>query len=70
MIGLNIWRATAAFFQAAFAPYDFFRGLNNSENWWTANIINVILFLIAAVLFVYFYLQLIKFSKNGTEDFN
>jgi len=70
MIGLNIWRATAAFFQAAFAPYDFFRGLNNSENWWTANIINIILFLIVAVLFVYFYMVLIKSYKNGTEDFN
>ena len=70
MIGLNIWRATAALFEAAFAPYDFFRNLNNNENWWMANIVNVILFLIAAVLFVYFYGQLIKFSKNGTEDFS
>ena len=69
MIGLNIWRATAAFFQACFAPYDAFRKLNNNENWWTANIVNIILFLIAAALFVYFYGQLIKFSKNGTEDY-
>ena len=70
MIGLNIWRATASFFQAILAPYDFFRKLNNNENWWMANIVNVILFLIAVGFFVYFYGQLIKFSKNGTEDYN
>lgn len=70
MIGLNIWRATTALFEAAFAPYNFFRSLNNKEYWWSANIVNTILFLIAAAFFVYFYLQLIKFSKNGTEDFS
>ena len=70
MIGLNIWRATGDFFaNIAFAPYNFFRNINNQEHWWTANIVNIILFLIGAVLFIYFYGQLIKFSKNGTEDF-
>jgi len=70
MIGLNIWRATATFFEASFAPYNFFRGLNNSENWWTANLFNVILFLIGVALFVYWYGQLISFYKNKTEDFS
>ncbi len=71
MIGLNIWRAIGSFFSnVAFAPYNFFRGINNSENWWTANVFNVIMFLIAAALFIWWFGQLMKFSKDGTEDYN
>lgn len=69
MIGLNIWRAIGDFFTAIFAPYDYFRKVNESEHWWSANAINIILFLIVAFLFVYWYGKLIQFSKNGTEDF-
>jgi len=70
MIGLNIWRATGDFFTACFAPYDLFRKINKSEHWWMANMVNIILFLIVAGLFIYWYGQLIKFSKNNTEDYN
>lgn len=71
MIGLNIFRAIGDFFaNVAFAPYNIFREINNSESWWLANSFNVILFSIGAALFIYWYMQLIKFSKNGTEDFN
>jgi len=71
MIGLNIWRATGDFFtKIAFAPYNYFREINNSEHWWTSNLFNVFLFLVIAVLFIYWFGQLLKFSKNNTEDYN
>jgi len=70
MIGLNIFRAIGDFFtNSAFSLYDFFREISNSENWWAANAFNVILFLIGAVFFIYWYGQLIKFNKNGTEEY-
>jgi len=69
MIGLNIWKAIGDFFtNVAFAPYDFFRNINNSEYWWTANAFNVFLFLIGVVLFGYWFTQLAKFRRTNTED--
>jgi predicted permease len=66
---LNIWKAIADFCtNVLFKPYDFFRNINNDENWWTANTINIILFLIVAVMFLYWFTQLYKFNKEGTED--
>ena len=71
MIGLNIFRATGDFFtKYAFFVYDFFREINNSEHWWMANAFNIVLFLIGAILFIYWYGQLIKFNKNGTEEYS
>ncbi|HIE45136.1 MAG TPA: uracil phosphoribosyltransferase [Flavobacteriaceae bacterium] len=70
MIGLNIFRATGELINKSFFIYDYFRELNNAENWWVSNLFNIILFLIGAFLFTYWYGQLIKFSKNGTEDFS
>ncbi|SDM10700.1 DUF6341 family protein [Kriegella aquimaris] len=48
-----------------FAPYDFFRFM---DNWWTANIVNWILFIVVAVAFVYWMLQLKQYNDNGEED--
>lgn len=48
-----------------FAPYDFFRFM---ENWWGANIINWILAIIGSVAFVYWMLQLKQYNDNGEED--
>lgn len=65
---LNIWKAIGDFCtNVLFKPYDFLRNLNNAESWWSANIVSIILFLITAFLFVYWYLKLIKFFKQGTE---
>ena len=70
MIGLNIWRAIGDFFtNVLFAPYDFFREINNSENWWAANSFNILLFLIGVVLFAYWFTQLAKFKRTNTEDY-
>jgi len=70
MIKLNIWRAIGDFCtNILFAPYDFFRNLNNEEHWWTANAFGIILFLIGAVLFIYWFKQLAKFKTTNTEDF-
>ncbi len=67
---LNIWKAIGDFCtNILFAPYDFFRNINNTESWWTANLLNVIMFVIAAVLFIYWFGQLAKFKKANTEDF-
>jgi len=66
---LNIWKAIGDFCKnVLFKPYDFLREINNNENWWTANIVNIILFLIVAVMFLYWFTQLRKFKKEGTED--
>ena len=65
---LNIWRAIGDFFtNILFAPYDFFRSIGTKESWWMSNILNTILFLIAAFLFVYWLLKLRSFKKAGTE---
>ena len=70
MIGLNIWKAIGDFCtNVAFIPYNFFKGISDSESWWTANLFNVVMFLITAGLFVYWFMQLAKFKKNGTEDY-
>ena len=65
---LNIWRAIGDFCtNILFAPYNFFKNLNDKEFWWTANILNTILFLITAFLFVYWLMKLRSFKKAGTE---
>jgi hypothetical protein len=48
-----------------FAPYDILRGL---DSWWLANIVNWLLFVIGAVAFVYWMLQLKNFNDNNEED--
>lgn len=48
-----------------FAPYDALREL---DNWWTANIVNWLLFAIGAVAFVYWMVQLKKYNDNNEED--
>ena len=66
---LNIWKAIADFTQKVlFAPYDFFRNINNEEHWWAANTVNIIFFLIVATMFIYWFTQLFKFKKEKTED--
>jgi len=66
---LNIWKAIADFCtNVLFKPYDFFREMNNNENWWAANTVNIIFFLIVATMFVYWFTQLFKFKKEKTED--
>lgn len=49
-----------------FIPMDFMRNLELS-NWWTANIINWIFFVICSVAFVYWCKQ-IKFFKDSKQD--
>lgn len=70
MIELNIFRAIGDFFTMLFLPLDYFRALQDNENWWLANSINVVLFLIGLALFIYWFIQLNKFRKEGTEDYN
>ncbi len=70
MIGLNIWRALGDLFTILFTPFNSFKSISDSENWWLSNTTNIILFSIGAALFIYWYGQLIKFSKDGTEDYN
>lgn len=48
-----------------FAPYDFFRFL---ENWWTANTINWLFVIIGFVAFSYWMGRLNIFNKNNEED--
>jgi nitrogen fixation-related uncharacterized protein len=38
------------------------------NSWWSANILNWLLFLIGAVAFLYWMLQLKKYDDNNEED--
>ncbi len=53
------------FVNVLFAPYDFFRFM---ENWWASNAINWLLAIIGMVAFVYWMLELKKYNDNGEED--
>jgi hypothetical protein len=71
MATLNIWRAIGNFFtNVLFKPYDWFRDIGKTESWWSANFINIVLFLITASLFIYWFMKLKKFKKEGTEDYS
>jgi len=48
-----------------FTPYDILREM---DNWWAANIVNWLLFIIGSVAFVYWMLQLKQFNDNNEED--
>lgn len=48
-----------------FWPYDFFRFMHN---WWTANAINWIFFLLGIVAMFYWLNQLKLFNDRGEED--
>ena len=53
------------FVNVLFAPFDFFRFM---ENWWAANTINWLLFIIGCIAFVYWMLQLKAYDDNNEED--
>lgn len=48
-----------------FVPLDALRFM---ESWWTANIINWLLFIVGFAAMVYWILQLKKFNDNNEED--
>ena len=53
------------FVNVLFAPFDFFRFM---ENWWVSNTVNWILFIIGFIAFVYWMLQLKAYDDNNEED--
>jgi hypothetical protein len=53
------------FVNVLFAPYDFFRFM---ENWWGANSINWLFMIIGFVAMIYWMGQLKIFNDNGEED--
>jgi hypothetical protein len=53
------------FVNVLFAPYDFFRFM---ENWWGANSINWFFMIIGFVAMIYWMGQLKIFNDNGEED--
>ena len=53
------------FVNVLFAPYDFFRFM---ENWWSSNTINWLFMIIGFVAMVYWMGQLKIFNDNGEED--
>ena len=53
------------FVNVLFAPLDMLRF---AESWWIANIVNWLLFIIGAVAFVYWMLELKKYDNEGKED--
>ena len=55
------------FVNVAFAPFDGLRALE-LNNWFAANAMNWIFMIIGSVAFVYWMLQLKKYSDNNEED--
>ena len=55
------------FVNVAFAPFDALRALE-LDKWFAANGINWIFMIVGFVAFVYWMLQLKKFSANNEED--
>ncbi|MFS4455311.1 DUF6341 family protein [Maribacter sp. 2304DJ31-5] len=53
------------FVNGLFAPFDFFRFM---ENWWAANVINWLFMIVGTAAFVYWMLQLRIFDQNNEED--
>jgi hypothetical protein len=53
------------FVNVLFAPFDFFRFM---ENWWGSNTLNWIFMIIGFVAMVYWMGQLKIFNDNGEED--
>ncbi len=53
------------FVNVLFAPYDMFRFM---DSWWAANTVNWLLAIIGCVAFVYWMLELKKYSDNDEED--
>jgi hypothetical protein len=53
------------FVNVLFAPFDFFRFM---ENWWAANTINWIISIIGLIAFVYWMGELKKYAATGEED--
>ncbi|NAS31639.1 uracil phosphoribosyltransferase [Flavobacteriaceae bacterium R38] len=53
------------FVDGLFAPYDFFRFM---ENWWGANTINWIFTIVGFVAILYWIKQLKIFNDNNEED--
>lgn len=53
------------FVDVLFAPFDFFRFM---ENWWSSNTVNWLLTIIGFVAFVYWMLELKKYDDNNEED--
>lgn len=53
------------FVNVLFAPYDFFRFM---ENWWGSNTINWIFLVIGSIAGTYWMMQLKIFNDHGEED--
>ncbi|MCO5724239.1 DUF6341 family protein [Robiginitalea marina] len=53
------------FVDGLFAPFDFFREM---QNWWTANTINWLFVVIGSAAMVYWLIQLRLFDQRGEED--
>ncbi len=53
------------FVNVLFAPYDFFRFM---ENWWSSNLVNWILTIIGFVAMIYWMKELKSFNDRGEED--
>jgi len=64
----DLFHAIQDFFvNIAFAPFDALRALE-LESWFAANTINWLLMIVGTLAFVYWMLQLKKFSSNNEED--
>ncbi|AFL80685.1 hypothetical protein Aeqsu_1189 [Aequorivita sublithincola DSM 14238] len=65
----GFWEAIASIFEnVLFIPYDALRKLELST-WWGANAVSIVLFLIGAVAFIYWMLQLKKFNESTESTY-
>jgi len=70
MLGLNIFRLIADFFEVLFIPFKWLRLelAKTDGGWWTSNAINWLFLVVLIVLLAYWIGQSLKFKREGTED--
>jgi K+-transporting ATPase A subunit len=62
MIANNIFRAIGDFCtDYAFAVYDMFRF---TDGWWASNLVNIVIFTIGSLAFIYWLGEMVKHSKD------
>ncbi len=69
MTWIGFWEGIASLFEnVLFIPYNALRSFQD-QSWWGANIISWILFLVGAVAFIYWMIQLKNFNESTESTY-
>jgi uncharacterized membrane protein YqaE (UPF0057 family) len=66
MIANNIWKIIGDYTEKVLLqPYEVLR---HSGDWWTSNIVNIILFAMGVIMGLWWMAQMFKYKRTGKED--